>query len=97
MPLARILQVSTLGDMTYDECLRRLHELRDTERWPSDESALAQLDRDINAFRARYGSASGGDPLDKLTTEFRDQAQGTDKRTSLMLDHLERLLLRRQG
>ena len=83
--------------MTYDECLRRLHELRDTERWPSDESALAQLDRDIKAFRAQYGSASSGDPLHQLTTEFRDQAQGTDdERTSLVLDHLERLLLGQQ-
>ena len=83
--------------MTYDECLKRLHELRDTDRWPSDEHALAQLDRDIKAFRAQYGSATSGDPLDQLTTEFRDQAQGADERTGLMLDHLERLLLRRQG
>ena len=64
----------------------------------SDERALGQLDRDIDAFLARYGSASSGDPLGQLTTEFRDQAQGTDdERTGLMLERLERLLLRRQG
>ena len=96
--LVPLTEFSTLGDMTYDECLKHLHQLRDTERWPNDEQALAQLDRDIKAFRAQYGSASSGDPLHQLTTEFRDQAQGTDDdRTGLMLERLERLLLRRQG
>jgi hypothetical protein len=79
--------------MTYDECLKNLLDLCDTERWPDDERAL----RDIDAFLARHGSASGGDPLTQLSTAFRDQAQGANQRTSLMLDHLERLLLRRQG
>jgi hypothetical protein len=81
--------------MTYDECLKNLLDLCDTERWPDDERALAQMDRDIDAFLARHGSAS--DPLTQLSTAFRDQAQGANQRTSLMLDHLERLLLRRQG
>ena len=46
--------------MTYDECLKNLLDLCDTERWPDDERALAQMDRDIDAFLARHGSASGG-------------------------------------
>ena len=83
--------------MTYDECLKKLVDLCDTERWPSDERALAQMDRDIDAFLARHGSASGGDPLSQLSTGFHDQAPEANQRTSLMLDHLERLLLRRQG
>jgi hypothetical protein len=82
--------------MTYDECLKNLLDLRDTERWPSDESALAQMDRHIGAFLARHGS-SEGDPLNQLSTGFRDQAQGADRRTGLMLNHLERLLLGQQG
>jgi hypothetical protein len=49
--------------MTYDECLKNLLDLCDTERWPDDERALAQMDRDIDAFLARHGSASGGDPV----------------------------------
>jgi len=83
--------------MTHDECLKNLLDLCDTERWPDDERALVQMDRDIDAFLARHGSASGGDPLTQLSTAFRGQAQGANQRTSLMLDHLERLLLRRQG
>ena len=83
--------------MTHDECLKKLLDLCDTKRWPSDERALAQLDRDIDAFLAQHGSTGSRDPLDQLTTEFRDQAPGANQRTSLMLDHLERLLLRRQG
>ena len=57
--------------MTYDECLKNLLDLCDTERWPDDERALAQMDRDIDAFLARHGSASGGDPLTQLSTAFR--------------------------
>ena len=81
--------------MTYDECLKHLHELRDTERWPSDENALAEMDRHIDAFLAHHSSED--DPLNQLSTGFRDQAQGADRRTGLMLDHLERLLLGQQG
>ena len=47
--------------------VKNLLDLCDTERWPSDERALAQNERGIDAFLARDGSVSGGDPLTQVS------------------------------
>jgi hypothetical protein len=47
--------------------VKNLLDLCDTERWPSDERALAQNERGIDAFLARHGSVSGGDPLTQVS------------------------------